>query len=169
MYSILPTTTTQTNMTDCTICLCKNGKIYRELGCGHRFHHKCLSLCHTKTCPLCRTPYENIVLRERVLSSSDLLKLKIYCNDIKSLINSITTSQPSERLHIINTILKYLIDNKNMVNSKFPVKPLIEVIKQRIYVWNSEIVDDVNINKQYITQFNSYSKHLLKAFQKAFF
>ena len=151
-------------MTDCSICLCKNGKIYRELGCGHRFHHKCLSLCHTKTCPLCRTPYENIVLRKRVLSSSGLLKLKIYCNDIKSLINSITTSQPSERLHIINTILKYLIDNKNMFNSKFPVKPLIEEIKQRIYVWKSEIVADVNINKQYITQFNSYSKHLLKAF-----
>ena len=100
-------------MTDCTICLCKNGKIYRELGCGHRFHHKCLSLCQTKTCPLCRTPYENIVLRKRVLSSVDELKLKTYCSDIKSLINECNsiseTIQKSKRLHIINIILKYPI------------------------------------------------------------
>ena len=77
-------------MTDCSICLCKNGKIYRELGCGHRFHHKCLLLCQTKTCPLCRTPYENIVLRKRILSSVDELKFKIFCSDIKFKINSIS-------------------------------------------------------------------------------
>ena len=111
-------------MTDCAICFYNNGKIYRELGCSHRFHHKCLSLCQTKTCPLCRTPYENIVLRERVLSSSDKLKLKTYCNDIKALINECNsfraTIQKSKRLHIINIILKYIIDHNTCLSANSP-------------------------------------------------
>ena len=148
-------------MTDCTICLCKNGKIYRELGCGHRFHHKCLYLSQTKTCPLCRTPYENIVLRKRILSSVDELILNKFLRDIKFQINSISKTQISKRLNTINTILKYLIDHKNMFNSKFPLKPLIEILKLKLNTWHSEIVSDGNINRQYITQFNSYSKHLL--------
>ena len=148
-------------MTDCSICLCKNGKIYRELGCGHRFHHKCLLLCQTKTCPLCRTPYENIVLRKRILSSVDELKFKIFCSDIKFKINSISETQKDERLNTINTILKYLIDHKNMFNSKFPLKPFRELLKLKLNSWHIEIVADGNINIQYITQFNSYSKTLL--------
>ena len=171
-------------MTDCSICLSKNGKIYRELGCGHRFHHKCLSLCQTKICPVCSTSYENIVLRTRGLSwpksSSDKLKLKTYCDDIRSIINlaySVSTLSPhtrsgsvriSERLRLINNLLKYIIDHKNMLNSKFTLLiPFIESLKEKINIWNSEIVGYgkivgyVNINKQYITQFKSYSTHLL--------
>ena len=157
-------------MTACTICLCKNGKIYRELGCGHRFHHKCLSLCQTKTCPLCRTPYENIVLRERSLSSSDKIKLKTYCNDIKVLINacnSISSTMPSKRLHIINIILKYIIDHKYMLTGKFPLNHFIGVIKNKINGWNMEIIEDANLKKTDITQYKRYSTHLLKLLGKA--
>ena len=157
-------------MNNCTICLCKNGKIYRELGCSHRFHHKCLSLCQTKTCPLCRTPYENIVLRERVLSSSDKLKLKTYCDDIKALINECNsfseTIHKSKRLHIINIILKYIIDHKYMLIGKYPLNQFIGVIKQKINYWNMEIIEDVNINKKYITQYKRYSTHILNFLEK---
>jgi hypothetical protein len=157
-------------MTDCSICLCKNGKIYRELGCGHRFHHKCLSLCQTKTCPLCRTPYENIVLRERVLSSSDKLKLKTYCDDIKALINECNsfseTIQKSKRLHIINIILKYIIDHKYMLTGKFPLNHFIGVIKNKLNGWNMEIIEDANLKKKYITQYKRYSTLLLNFLEK---
>jgi hypothetical protein len=158
-------------MTDCVICLNKNGKIYRELGCGHRLHHKCLLLCETTTCPLCRTPYDNMVLRKRVLSNDDKLKLKIYCNDIKSLINKfhlISETDPlSERLHIINTILKYIIYHKYMLTGKFPLKKFIETIKHKINCFDREIIENgQKLTKSVVTQYKQYSKNIINFFDK---
>jgi hypothetical protein len=161
-------------MTDCTICLCKNGKIYRELGCGHRFHHKCLSLCQTKTCPLCRTPYENIVLRERRLSASDKLILNKFLRDIKSILNDFYKieyyyNHQNNKLIIINTLLKYLIENKQILLArKFGLDNMIKVLKKKITYLAEEIIEqDANLKKKYITQYKQYSTYILKAFQKA--
>ena len=84
-------------MSDCSICLCKNGKIYRELECGHRFHHKCLSLCLTKQCPLCRSPYENMVTRVGILSQSDKLILKTFITKMTSILNGFTEIKYNEQ------------------------------------------------------------------------
>ena len=158
-------------MTDCAICLNKNGKIYRELGCGHRLHHKCLSLCETTTCPLCRTPYDNMVLRKRILSDDDKLKLKTYCDDIKSLITKFylisETDSTSKSLRIINTILKYIIVHKYMLTGKFPLKPFIETIKHKIKCFDREIIKNVAIlTNQDVTQYKQYSTNILSFFEK---
>ena len=61
---------------ECSICYNKLNKIYRELSCGHRFHHKCLKLCEDTSnndiysCP-CRNKYENMILRTRILSTTE--------------------------------------------------------------------------------------------------
>ena len=159
-------------MNNCTICLDKNGKIYRELGCGHRFHHKCLSLCQTKTCPLCRTPYENIVLRVRSLSPSDKLILKTFCNEMISILNefdeikyNIEYQYINKRLIIINKVLKKIIEHKYILLKKYGLCNFITTVKDRIMYINNDIVSEdnkSNINQQDIIKYKKYSSRIIK-------
>lgn len=159
-------------MSNCSICLCKNGKIYRELECGHRFHHKCLSQCLTKQCPLCRSPFENIVTRERILSSSDKLLLKKVLSEMTFILNelniikyNIEPQYINKRLIIINKALKKIIEHKYIFYKKFRLDNFITTLKERIIYINNDIMLEDNkckITQQNIINYNKYSTRIIK-------
>ena len=160
-------------MENCSICLCKNGKIYRELGCGHRFHHKCLSLCLTKHCPLCRRPYENIVTRVRILSQADKIISKQFVNEMIPILNEFDIIKYNEapqyinkRLIIINKVLKKIIEYKHIILNKiFGLDTFITTVKERIMFINNDIMSEDNNSKltqQNIITYKKYSTRIIK-------
>ena len=159
-------------MDNCSICLCTNGKIYRELECGHRFHHKCLSQCLTKQCPLCRSPYENIVTRASILSLSDKLLLKKFVSEMIPILNEFYVIKYNEepqyinkRLIIINKVFNKIIEHKYIFYKKFGLDNFITTIKERIIYINNDIILEDNkckITQQNIINYNKYSTRIIK-------
>jgi len=159
-------------MENCSICLYKNGKIYRELECGHRFHHKCLSLWLTKECPLCRRPYENIITRESILSSSDKLLLKKFISEMIPIINELNIIKYNKapqyinkRLIIINNVLKKIIEYKYIFHKKFELDNFITIVKERIMYINNDILSEdtkCKLSQQNIINYNKYSTRIIK-------
>ena len=86
-------------------------KIYRELSCGHKFHHKCLNIWEKYqddvSCPYCRSKYNNSALRSQTLSSSDEEKKQSFIELIKEKINEVSllsSLDKNNRLKLINSI-----------------------------------------------------------------
>lgn len=154
---------------DCPICYEKISKIYRELSCGHKFHHKCLNIWEKYqddiSCPYCRSEYNNITLRSQTLSSSDQEKKQSFIGLIKDKLNEVSFSSSLDKnykLKLINSILRIILINENMymlTTKKFGFQKFVECI-----IWKlEELFEDIEkeVSKKTITdiQYNEFKSN----------
>jgi hypothetical protein len=74
IYSLLDTTLSQTKMS-CSICLNINNKATFALGCGHKFHKKCIYAWFdfNSSCPYCRYVDQTFVEAKTLMFAKALM------------------------------------------------------------------------------------------------
>ena len=155
---------TMKNERICPICFDNLGRIYRDLPCGHRFHHKCLKMTEKKeatthNCPYCRQEYENIKIRSRqnLLLSIKEKEMKVnFTTYIKTKLNECElASGKKNRLIIANCIYKKICENISMLlDPRFGFKTrFTEVVKIKVN-YNFDEVKDVYKEMKITNEYN---------------
>ena len=150
----------------CPICFDNLGRIYRDLPCGHRFHHSCLKMCEKKEatiheCPYCRQEYENIQLRNRQNLSLSIREKEMKVNFttyIKTKLNECEiTSGKKNKLLIVNCIYKKICENISMLlDPRFGFKTrFTEVVKQKVN-YNFDEIQDLYEKGEITNEYNEF-------------
>ena len=148
----------------CPICFDNLGRIYRDLPCGHKFHHGCLKMTEKKdatihNCPYCRQEYENIKLRckQNLLLSNKEKEIKgIFITYIKTKLNECQlASGKKNRLIIANCIYKKICENLSiLLDPRFGFdKRFTEVVKIKVN-YNFDEVKDVYKEMKITNEYN---------------
>ena len=152
----------------CCICYENIGKIYRNLHCNHKFHHKCLKLCEKSNntihkCPYCRQEYENIILRDRtsLITLSEKEKKENFVNYIQLKLKECKlTLEVKDRLLIVNIIYKKIIKNINiLLNPRYGFIPTFNSVVKNKVVEIFENIQEINETGEIAIGYQEFCKY----------
>ena len=162
---------------ECSICYNKLNKIYRELSCGHRFHHKCLKLCEDTSnndiysCPYCRNKYENMILRTNFKYNGKKRK-DVYTNVLSKMVIDVNNAPTKkDKVDIVNNIFQYILkeDNVAMVlNKKFGFQKFLDVVITKVNELSYDVHEDGNITKEQCQEFKKNRELIIEKFNHSF-